>query len=208
MSDIFTVPERWPGSTIVCLACGPSATQEAAELVRGKFPVVAINTAGILLAPWANVLYAADKKWWGWHDGAEDFDGLKITIEHGGQEFKHHAVRVVKNTGPRGLETERDGVRVGSNSGYQAINIARHLGAKKIILIGYDMGPDDGGANHFFGESPDKSVPPYGLFLSTFPSIVEPLQAEGIEVVNTCERSKLKCFPKMPLIEAVQWAKG
>ena len=47
-----------------------------------------------------------------------------------------------------GLESARDTLAHGNNSGYAAINLAVHLGAARIVLLGYDMG-NDGKVSHF-----------------------------------------------------------
>ena len=74
MTTQWTVPPLWQGETCAVLASGPSMSREVAELVRGRVRVIAVNNQGIdtevngklepALAPWADVLYAADAKWW------------------------------------------------------------------------------------------------------------------------------------------------
>ena len=90
------------------------------------------------------------------------------------------------------------GVKTGRNSGYQALNIAVHLGASRVLLLGYDMHGD-----HFFGSHPDKSRPPFALCLKLWPTIVAPLKKAGVEVVNCTPNSALTIFPQMPLREAL-----
>ena len=57
------VPRAWVDETAVCIASGPSLTQADVDYVRGKARVIVVNN-GYLLAPWADVLYAADARWW------------------------------------------------------------------------------------------------------------------------------------------------
>jgi hypothetical protein len=77
-----------------------------------------------------------------------------------------------------------------------------HLGAKKIILLGYDMQPT-GGKDHFFGPHPHGRPLPYTLFLFHFSSIVEPLKAAGVAVINASRETALGIFPRMPIEEAL-----
>jgi hypothetical protein len=92
------------------------------------------------------------------------------------------------------LERTRTGLRTGSNSGYQAINLAVHLGAARIILLGYDMK-----GTHFFGKHRDGSVPPFQACLRLFPTLVKPLAALGIPVINATRSTALTTFPCLPL---------
>jgi len=196
---LATVPRRYPGGTIACLGTGPSLTQADVDYVRGRATaVIAVNDA-VKLAPWAEVLYAADTKWWYWHrtdQAVLGFQGLKIALTPSAQRFP--GVQVLRNTGDAGLDLRPDCLRAGRNSGYQAINLAVHLGAARIVLLGYDM---QGG--HFFGHHPDQSGPPFALCLKRFQTLVKPLAAIGVEIVNCSRRTALTCFPCRPLEEAL-----
>lgn len=186
----------------VLIGGGPSLTREDVESVRGRAFVIAINDA-YKLAPWADVLYAADQKWWNWHDGVPSFAGEKYAIESS-DPVTWPGVCVLRNTGPLGLETEPWGLRAGHNSGYQAINLAVHLGAKRIVLLGYDMAPADDGRSHWFGEHPDRTVSPYPQMRAAFDTLVEPLQALGVEVFNCSRHTALLTFPCVPLDVALE----
>ena len=194
-----TVPRLWPGSTIVCLGTGPSLMQADVDFVRGKARVIAVNDA-YKLAPWADVLYACDSKWWGWHKGAPTFPGLKYTLQ--APAVRWPGVQMLRNAGQLGLELRPDGVRTGQNSGYQAINLAVHLGAARILLLGYDMQ-----GNHFFGSHPDQSKPPFSICLERFKTLAPPLKAQGITVLNCTRKTALKCFPCVPLEQALATAR-
>lgn len=204
------VPRLFPNSTILCLGCGPSLSRVDVDACRGVAPVIAINDA-VSLAPWADVLYAADSAWWRAHGGMPEFGGLKFAIVNKSLRHDSHVpgVTVLENTGEAGLECKpsglRTGLRGGSNSGYQAINIAVHLGASRIVLLGYDMQPADDGRTHFFGEHPVpiRKSSPYGLFRRSFDALVEPLQQRGIEIVNCTRQTALMCFPRRPLADVL-----
>src|SRR3954471_17375074 len=77
---VLRVQRRFPGSTVLCVACGPSLTREDVEACRGRLPVLVVNDA-YQLAPWADALYAADDHWWHAHRGAPSFQGEKYSIE-------------------------------------------------------------------------------------------------------------------------------
>jgi hypothetical protein len=191
-----TVPRTFPGSTIVCLGGGPSLTPEDVAAVRGRCPVIAINDA-YKLAPWADVLYAADAKWWTWHKGVSTFPGPKYALTPGAARWPD--VQVLRDTGIDGLELAPTGLRTGRNSGYQAVNLAVHLGARRVVLLGYDMSVGPTGRSHWFGDHPDRQPSPYHHFLAAWPSIVAPLEALSVDVVNCSRRTVLTVFPCAPL---------
>lgn len=185
------VPRAFPGATFVLLGGGPSLTQADVDAVRGRAIVVAVNDA-YKLAPWADVLYACDAKWWRWHGGVPSFAGPKYALD---RNARFPGVAVLRNTGTRGLELDPTGLRTGRNSGYQAINLAVHLGAKRIVLLGYDMQPTPSGKTHWFGDHPDRIPSPYRLMRQEFDSIAKPLRDAGVDVVNCSRRTALEAFP-------------
>lgn len=207
------VPRLFPNSTILCLGCGPSLTRADVDACRGVAPVIAINDA-VSLAPWAEVLYACDAAWWHFHDGVPTFRGPKFSIMNlqprKGDPGHPAGVTVLANTGEQGLERDpsglRAGLRGGSNSGYQAINLAVHLGASRIVLLGYDMQPAANGRTHFFGDHPERirKASQYGMFRRSFEALVDPLQQLGIDVVNCSRQTALQCFPRWPLADALR----
>jgi hypothetical protein len=177
----------WAGETAVLVASGPSLCPSDVDRVRGRARVIAVND-GYRLAPWADVLYACDRRWWEWNKGVPGFAGRKLSLHR----TKYPDVECLRNTGGDGLETvHRDGVRTGKNSGYQAMGVAVHLGVRRIVLLGYDMQGD-----HFFGSHANRSRPPFDQCLPKFQTLVEPLRRAGIEVVNCTRTTALHAFPK------------
>lgn len=200
-ADMRGVPILCPGGTVVCIGGGPSLTQADVDVCRGKATVIAINDA-YRLAPWADVLYACDAKWWGWHPEAAAHRGLKFGLGIAGATFPEGVV-ALERTGDLGLEINPTGVRTGRNSGFQAINVAVHLGATRVLLVGYDMQPSSSGKSHWFGEHRDGVRPPLESFIPQFASLLHPLQQLGVEVLNCTPGSALQCFPAMDLRTAL-----
>lgn len=186
------VPLLWPAGTVVCIGGGPSLTAADVAYVRGRVNgVIAINDA-YRLAPWADVLYGCDAKWWYWHKGVPGFAGLKFSIDPVAR--RHRDVIVLRRGRDAGLETDRGALATGANSGFQAINLAVHLGATRILLLGYDMK-----GNHWFGSHPDHSKPPFAVCLSRFASLPPALAARGVTVVNCSRETALTAFPRVAL---------
>jgi hypothetical protein len=196
-----TVPKLCPGGTVVCIASGPSLTVEDVEYCRGKVDAAIVVNNSYQIAPWADCLVASDLKWWHWHQGAKSFKGLKYATS---RHIKWTGVQILRNAGDDGLELDPTGVRHGLNSGFRAINIAFHFGAKTILLLGYDcqLGPNKEG--HWHKDHPIKSDSPYKIFNKRFRTLVQPLAEHGVTVINCTRRTALDCFPQMALEDALQ----
>lgn len=191
------------------LGGGSSLTPEDVSFCAGKARVIAIKEA-YMLAPWSDVLYAGDAKWWRAYQGAPDFAGMKYTIE---QDPKEEQVKewpglnILRNTGQSGLEADPTGLRTGYNSGYQAVNLAVHLGITRIVLLGFDMWTGPKGQNwveqypHLVKSYHTPS--PYPIFIQAFNTMAEPLKAAGVDVVNASRFTMLTTFPYLSLEEAL-----
>lgn len=199
----YVVPRLCEGGTVLCIACGPSLKLEDVEHARSRVDaVIAVNDAWTL-APWATALMASDSTWWMHHSCLRQFPGLKFSLEKRANE-KCKDVIVLKRTKDEGLELDPSGLSTCRNSGGAAVNLAVHLGAKRIVLLGYDMSMPGGvKREHFFGahQFPLRSNSPYPMFRDTFKKMVEPLKAIGVSVVNCSRYSELDCFPKRSLRE-------
>lgn len=196
----IAVEKLWPGETFVLLGCGPSLTQADVDYCRGRARIIAVNTA-FRMAPFADVIYGADAIFWTAHKGVPGFTGLRYAVE---KDAARWGVTVLGLTGAEGLELNPNALKTGQNSGYQALNLSVHLGAARVILLGYNM-QQVKGREYFAGDDhtfKDRSSP-YGDFLKRFYTIVKPLQSLGIEVINCTPDSALKCFPMMPLRQAL-----
>lgn len=199
---MWSVPRMWEGETCVILASGPSMNQAVANTVRGT-RTIAINTT-FQLAPWADMLYAADARWWKAYEKPIDgpswriLGGIKVACE----PTQYKEVHQIKNTGESGFDPDPGCVRIGGNSGYQAIHIAAHAGAKRILLCGFDMK-----GCHWHGRHPEPlrnhGEGIYARWLKNFDGLAKALNGLGIEVLNCTPGSALKAFPMVALEEAL-----
>lgn len=204
VTGVFSIVEKiWLGETVVILGGGSSLTREDVDFCRGKARVIAIKEA-VQLAPWADALYAADYKYWSFYKGVPEFRGLKFAIEQTETPpIEWPDVQVLRNTGEHGLELDPSGLRTGFNSGYQALNLAVHLGAARIVLLGFDCWRGPTGEQNWFGAHPNHTQSPYPIFLQAFATIAEPLAEAGVDVVNASRFTVLTSFPRVPLEEAL-----
>lgn len=76
-------------------------------------------------------------------------------------------------------------------------------GAKRLVLVGFDMGPVKG-RNHFFGDHPKplRTDSPYASFRRNFDQIAADLKALGVSVFNASTVSHLTHFQKGTLADA------
>jgi len=175
---------RWAGATVACLASGPSLSVEQLASVRDwqgpGHHVIAVNTT-FKSAPWADVLFAMDRRWWT-HYLAE----AKATF-HG--ELWTSAIKIVGvNTAPS--------AKLGSlgNSGAGAILLARYFGAERVVLLGYDGRRGPKGEVHHHGDHPKRLSNALSLpkWAGQFERMATRLN--GMDVVNCSPETAIRVF--------------
>lgn len=217
----------WKGETAVLLGGGPSLTLEqvahveAAHLI-GKCRAAAVNDA-YLVAPWADLLYAADSHWWRWQAEArakpgfpsarvreifEAFAGERCSISNSGANIADERVHLVKNAHGSvkgfGLSLDCRRVVTGWNSGFQALNVAVLAGAKKIALLGFDGAPAKDGRTHWHGGHPRPTpAAAFPLYAQAMSHAERQLADAGVRVVNCSPGSAIDAFPKMDIREVI-----
>jgi hypothetical protein len=183
--------------TIVVLGCGPSLNQEDVNYCIGKADVIAVNDAW-RLAPWADWLYAADVQWWKVHHAAvkADFRGESWTQSK--EAADAYGLRYMESREGAGLSRDSHFVFQGSNSGHQAIGLAYHLGAHRIVLLGFDMCADREGRPHFHGSHPRPLADPlplsFKVWKEAFNPLAEDLAWADVPIFNCSRHTELRCF--------------
>lgn len=230
------VTPAWKGRTAVLIAGGPSLTPEQVELVRGArmadlLRVVVVNDA-YLLAPWADVHYAGDRRWHAWHTAGIDkpalglteaqvaarwkaFAGQKAAVEWGTEyptpqpnaviadESVHLLGNLHEPYHGEGLSMDPERIVTGRHSGFQALNVAVLAGATRILLLGYDGAPAPDGRTHWHGGHPVASAGIFEYIRRSFSAAEAQLAAAGVEVLNCSLSSAINAFPKVALGEAL-----
>lgn len=195
--------------TVVCIASGPSLTQEQVDQVEYSYlPTVAVNNS-FQLAPWCDIVFACDIKWWyQYYDQVNQtcFEADLWTIKGVGEHFTKKTGNVnprIKEVGfTRNIGLEEDKVSHGGNSGYIAVNLAYLMGAKKIVLVGYDH-QHTNGQTHWHGDHDKKvfakNADDTDRWLRNFKILSMELNKKGIDIINcsletaitSCRRSTL-----------------
>jgi hypothetical protein len=92
-----------------------------------------------------------------------------------------------------------DSIRMGGNSGFQALQLALFWGADRVILLGYDM-QHTAGRTHWHGDHKKGLHNPVSAYMSKwakcFAEIPAPIRAK---VFNATRVSALKCFKRVDL---------
>ena len=162
------------------------------------------------LLPWADVMYGCDDRWWHHYNGVPEFAGEKWST-HGDAQSNNkrdvaekYGVNLVQGANGVGFSYDPGVIFYGDNSGFQAIQLALHLGATYIVLVGFNMS-HQGGKVHFFGDHPaglhnnddfERWVPHFDKAAETLP--------DDITIVNATWPSALKCFPCVSLEDAIE----
>lgn len=195
----FEIEFRDEERTCIVLGGGPSAGDFPAEFFA-RFPVVAVNN-GWYLYRQADALWAADKAWWAFHweavrqgfkgrcFGADAAQCAELGIEHRAVRFDI------------GLSIHWEALGSGgrpANSGAQAINLAYLAGARRILLVGFDMKPR-AGKSHWFGEHPRGVArdSPYKAFIAGMSQMASDLAGERVQVLNCSADSALPFWPRL-----------
>lgn len=189
-------------STTICCASGPSFSEERAALIiaarrRNLCRVVVVND-NYRRVPNGDIEYAADGAWWKTHIARvrQQFGGELWTPDH--KAAAAYALNWVEFViGDRPLPADDARISGGRNSGLQGMMLARQRGARRLILVGFDMQCGPAGKEHWFGSHPTHLANGNPqTFVKHFNNIAGPLRDEGTEVINCSAMTALKCFPR------------
>jgi hypothetical protein len=188
------------GRQIFVIGGGPSFQYVDKSLLKGK-PIICINTAYREFDD-ALALYWCDESWVGNH-----YDNimkhpcpLRFTARHAADGYLKTGklatgnATVLKRTGDYGIDTDVNHVR-GNNSGAHILNLLANMKARRIILLGYDMGLSKGKSHWHEGHGLPMSNSIYSdLFIPSISSMAAPLKNLKVDVVNCSETTNLTCF--------------
>ena len=206
--EYHTVSRDFEGETVYIIGGGPSLKDFDFNRLNGA-KTIAINKA-VLFYPKADVLYWTDVRFYTWHkDEIDNYKGLKFCIKTGSQYSNN--IKILKKGKLNGLETDPQTLAHGNNSGYAAINLAYHLGAARIILLGFDMGNvlhNNKMISHFHDGYPTRPANDkmyLDKFIPGFSKLKSDLLGLGITVLNASTYSRLNVFPKITIEQALSF---
>jgi hypothetical protein len=232
----WEVPRIWEGGEVWIIGGGPSVTKQfdiPDNIVRDvksgisspsvyspymvaihNKHVIGINVA-YLIGEWIDMVFFGDNKFFLPHmEKLAKWPGLKVTCHSGSQNYNWVKFLAHDTSHPRGISPDSKKVSWNANSGSAAISVAANAGAKRIILLGFDMTLNGSGDQHWHklyrGEPtavrsrrrpPPAKLPAFGKHMMGFPIIAKDARTRGIEIINASPDSIIKEFPKMTVKE-------
>lgn len=238
----WSIPKIWQDDECWIIGGGPSLFREfnvpptlIDEVISGKKPssdysqyLVAIHNKHVIgvnnayqLGNWIDVLFFGDYSWYfPFHQPTVDvFPGIKVSCANKfgvRDQSRYNGLKYIRLAKEKlGISLEvPDEIRWNYNSGAAAINLAAQFGAKRIVLVGFDMDFDisipnvthwHGKHRHIeYGKNPQQDQikrkstfsKKFIQFLSCFPQIAEDAEKYNIEIINASLNSKIVCFKK------------
>jgi len=229
---MWRVPRMWDGGDVWIIGGGPSIPKQFGvpddviqKVIAGASPkiyssymsalhdkhVIGINVA-YLLGDWIDMVFFGDGGFFMKHSvGLSKFPGLKVSCHPKAEKVKW--VKFVGRDGShsRGISNSPSRVSWNGNSGAAAINVTAHAGAKRIILLGFDMRLSDTNYQHWhdlygrhkagYKNKKGKINLPFTRHLRGFPQIASDAKKLGVEIINASPTSMINCFPKYSVNE-------
>lgn len=206
MVSYWHVPPLWRAETAFLLGGGPSLTQPVIDSLRGR-RVVAINMS-YLNAPWADILFFADHRWWEreMKERRQEiltFPGRIVTtceVLKDPPRPVSFLRRVVPHDVSTGLALSDDTVAMERTSLQGAMNLCYHLGTKRIVLLGADNRDAPNGRIHHHDEYPwVRHKPSWDIKGRQMGYGAARLKEKGVEVINCSPVSTLPHWPIRPI---------
>jgi len=231
---IWEVPLMWEEGEVWIIGGGPSLPRQfdvpdavIQKVISGSLPlsayspyfaaihnkhIIGVNVA-YLIGDWIDMVFFGDKGWWlANREQLAKFPGLKVSChpKFNSNEFATERIKYLARDKQhsRGISSSLSTVSWNSNSGAAAISIAANAGAKRIILLGFDMKLGMNNKQHWhglYGSAKRKEINarklPFHRHLRGFPEIAKDAKRRGIEIVNACPDSMIECFRRVSVKE-------
>lgn len=146
-----------------------------------------------------------DRAWWNeYADELEDFAGECWTSNV--EAARIYRLNHIRATVGNGVPRHGGSITLGTgpNSGYQAVGLAVHFGARRVILLGYDM-RNDGKRTHWHGDHARLGNPiaeKFAGWCAGFEALKRDVGAR-CEIVNASRETALRTFPRVSLSDAI-----
>lgn len=199
------IQPMFKGKDVFIVGGGSSLIGFNFNLLKDKC-VIAINRS-FMHTPFAQILYFSDYRFYMWATGKldndvsliESFKKFKGKVVSIANKINDERIHIMMNSGKTGFDTNNGKLKHGGNSGYAAINLAYHLGAKRIILMGYDMKGINGKLHFHDGYISKQNEKVYKRFIEPYKQMAQLLTNMGIQTYNTSIDSGLTYFKKVKI---------
>jgi hypothetical protein len=232
---IWQVPRIWEGGDVYILGGGPSVPVQfdipnkiIQDVVRGAaLPsvyspymsflhdkhVIGVNVA-FLIGDWIDMVFFGDNSFFlAYKNKLAEFPGIKISCHPHIEKYNWVKYLPKDNNHPNGISSNPKKVSWNNNSGSAAINIAVNAGAKRVILLGFDMKLNTNAQQHWhdlyhrLNAVNRKGKPvgvPFGRHLMGFPEIAKDTAKMGVEILNASPDSAICQFRKVTIKELIE----
>lgn len=174
--------------TIAIIGGGPSLKGfDWAPLKAIGWPIITVNNAWKLF-PQALIGFFADARWWRLNGATmlEGFEGRIMTAAPQQRFVEHIRLTHLRReyNAPLGLAPD---LVAGMDSGTMAVNLAYHLGARRIVLFGMDMTYE--GDSHWHKEHVWETTPERyeQTFAPVLIKMIEALRQRGVSVIRATQ---------------------
>ncbi len=201
--------KEWAGETAFIVGGGPSALHADLSTLRGR-KVIAINSSWRAM-PWADFLVFSDNRWWAEHgpillDESQRqrpavFGGRIVAVT---TTITLPVLYEVGRENKPGLCRDPGAVMIRRTTLTAALNLAYHLGASRMILLGVDGKAAENGRTHHHEAHPWPQRPGcWDEQRVDVAAIAADLAREGIKVINASPGSALDLWKVLPLPDAI-----
>lgn len=167
--------------TIVCIASGPSLTQDDVDMTRGNYTVAANSSWRI--APWCDAVFGGDAAWW------RDSGDLVLAS-------RRRKLTCSRSAAQRyGIEFFERPRRSGYNTGQCVVEWAVAQQPERIILLGYDCSLRYG--KHWHPDHPRRNPTPE--LVRNWIRQFDGIDVGDVDVINCSRYTELKKFRKAAL---------
>ncbi len=224
---MWRVPHIWDGGDAWIIGGGPSVPRQfdvPEEIIRkvtaGTLPpsayspymrlihnehVIAVNMA-YKLGDWIDVVIFGDSGFYAKERAnLAQFPGLKVSCNPTSKQERWIKTLGRDGAKAKGISTNPMMLSWNGNTGAAAINLAIHFGAKRIMLLGFDMDIDPNNKmqhwHNLYAKGPvsddrRRRKLPFSRHLLGFPVIAEDVKKLGVQIINVSKDSTITCFPK------------
>lgn len=206
----WTVEPLWKGEDVFIICGGTSLNPETVQRLRGRpgSHSIAVNRSYII-APWADVLFFADDRWWVEEHVQnrgpllQAFPGQVVTTAEQTRDAKLWHLKKIEPSDAKPLSGVETSVALLTTSVTGALNISLHKGARRVILIGCDNKHGPEGRIHYHQEYPwDRTEESWWAKERELRRAARGMAAAGIEVINASPGSALDFWP---IVELGTW---
>jgi len=205
---VATFPEPWAwgdglaGMTVVVLGNGPSLADADPQAVRGR-RLVAVNSACRWAQPVAtpeDLLYFTDNSWNENHPALADaWPGIVVTANrYAAARLAPRAKRLDVTALAAAMGGSQDGLQ--ASSGHTAVTLALAMGARRVVLLGFDARSVAGRTHWHRDYAEDRGDALYReRFVPAWHAVAAVAERLGAELLNATPGSAIDAIPFRPL---------